>query len=106
MVLKLPPDDTIYWTAVIEVARAIKVKAETGSPVMVKKSGSGLITIKSRSDHKKMNRLLPAQRIEEAQQHRAFLIIVTNFSEKPLLLHKHTISVVGTKPPKCCYYAA
>lgn len=44
-----------------------------------------------------MNWLLPGRGIEEVRWHRAFSILVTKFSKKPVLLPEHTIIAVETE---------
>lgn len=45
--------------------------------------------------------ILPARGIYEVCTNVPFLIFVTNFSEKPFVLQKHTSIAMGTSPPEC-----
>lgn len=45
-----------------------------------------------------MNQQLHGHGIEDARLHCAFLLIVTNASKKPIMLHKHTNNAVETEP--------
>lgn len=51
------------------------------------------------SDYKTTNGLLQARRIDDTRLHRAFLIGLTNFLRKVVLLDKLTIIAFGIKLP-------
>lgn len=56
------------------------------------------MTIKRPRNQKNMNKPFPARGIEDIRQHCALQLLGTNFSRKPVMLHKHTTIAVGTEP--------
>lgn len=95
-----PPGKEKITTAIICVAKPIKIPIGTEASVLVTTAGSGLMTIKGPKNQKKMNQMLPARGKEDVWPHSAFQLLVTSFSWKPVLLHKHAIFSVGIEPPR------
>lgn len=95
----ITPVNKDITTAVSRVAKTMTLPAETEAPLMMTTSRCGLMEIEKSTIQKNMNRLLPARCIDNVWPHRAFPILVTNFSRKPVMLHKNTIIAVGIEPP-------
>lgn len=86
-----------FNTAFLLVAKSIMIPAKTEATIVVTRTESRLMTTEIPANQNNMDRLFAARSIENFRPHSALLLIVTNFSIKPEMLHKHTIFAVGTK---------
>lgn len=85
----------------IRVAKLITIRAETESLVAVVASKPYLITMKRNQTAKLTQRIVPTRTIHEVQTSVPFPLLLTYFSKKHFLLHKHMFIASGGGPPEC-----
>lgn len=95
------PKEEIYQATVIPVAKPVIITAETESSMILSTSKMRLMTIEGRTVDKPTNCLNPARGVYEAQPNGLFQISATNFSMKPITLHKCMAKKIGSEPPGC-----